>query len=91
MYNDNCKQEGCSVQVPVDSMKNVILEIHDHAMKARQMAFDIYKKLFGAIPDDVGVYKEKAVGCAFDALIDICRIEKETLEVLFAVIERIGE
>ena len=44
MYNDNCKQEGCSVPGTVDSMKNVILEIHDHAMKAREMAFDIYKK-----------------------------------------------
>ena len=91
MYNDNCKQEGCAVQVPVDSMKNVILEIHDHAMKARQMAFDIYKKLFGAIPDDVGVDKDKAVGCAFDALFDINGIEKDTLEVLYAVIGRIGE
>ena len=91
MYNDNCKQEDCAVPVPVDSMKNVILEIHDHAMKARQMAFDIYKKLFGAIPDDVGVDKDKAVGCAFDALFDITGIEKDTLEVLYAVIGRIGE
>ena len=91
MYNDNCKQEGCAVPVPVDSMKNVISEIHDHAMEARQMAFDIYKKLFGAIPDDVGVDKDKAVGCAFDALFDITGIEKDTLEVLYAVIGRIGE
>ena len=91
MYNDNCKQEVCSAPVPVDSMKNVILEIHDHAMKARQMAFDIYKKLFGAIPDDVGVDKDKAVGCAFDALFDINGIEKDTLEVLYSVIGRIGE
>ena len=91
MYNDNCKQEGCVAPVPVDSMKNVILEIHDHAMKARQMAFDIYKKLFGAIPGDVGVDKDKAVGCAFDALFDINGIEKDTLEVLYAVIGRIGE
>ena len=91
MYNDNCKQEGCSVPVPVDSMKNVILEIHDHAMKARQMAFDIYKKLFGVIPNDVGVDKDKAVGGAFDALFDINGMEKDTLEVLYAVIGRIGE
>lgn len=91
MYNDNCKQEGCVATAPVDSMKNAILEIHDHAMKARQMAFDIYKKLFGAIPDDVGVDKDKAVGCAFDALSDINGIEKDTLEVLYAVIGRIGE
>ena len=43
MYNDNCKQEGCAVPVPADSMKNVILEIHENALKAREMAFDIYK------------------------------------------------
>ena len=91
MYNDNCKQEGCVAPVPVDSMKNVILEIHDHAMKARQMSFDIYKKLFGATPEDVCVDKDRAVGCAFDALADIKRIEMETLEVLYAVIGRIGD
>ncbi len=91
MYNDNCKQEGCSVPVPVDSMKNVMLEIHDQAMKARQMASDIYKKLFGAIPCDVGANKDSEVGCAFNALLDINGIEKDTLEVLYAVIERIGE
>ena len=88
MYNDNCKQEGCSVPVPADSMKNVILEIHDRAMKARQMAFDIYKKLFGEIKDE-GV--EGEVNCAFDVLGKINRMEKDTLEVLYAVIERIGE
>ena len=89
MYNDNCKQEGCSVPVPVDSMKNVMLEIHDQAMKARQMASDIYKKLFGTIPSDV--VEGESVGCAFDALFDINGIEKDTLEVLYAVIGRIGE
>ena len=88
MYNDNCKQEGCSVPVPVDSMKNVILEIHDHAMKAREMAFDIYKKLFGTMPSDSDNPK---IECAFDALIDINRIEKDTLEALYAVIGRIGD
>ena len=89
MYNDNCKQEGCSVPVPVDSMKNVILEIHDHAMKAREMAFDIYKKLFGTLPsgaDDVA-----KIDCALDALTDIKRIEIETLDVIYAVIEKIGD
>ena len=89
MYNDNCKQEGCVAPVPVDSMKNVILEIHDHAMKAREMAFDIYKKLFGTLPsgaDDVA-----KIDCALDALTDIKRIEIETLDVLYAVIGRIGE
>ena len=88
MYNDNCKTELCNDSGPVDSMRNIVGEIHDHAMKARQMAFDIYKKLFGEIKDE-GV--EREVNCAFDALVNINRMEKETLEVLYAVIERIGE
>lgn len=89
MYNDNCKPEGCAVPAAVESMKNIVVGIRDHAVKAREMAFVIHKKLFGTIPIDVN--DDKEVGCAFDALIDICRIEKETLEVLYAVIERIGE
>ena len=89
MYNDNCKQEGCAVPVPADSMKNVILEIHENALKAREMAFDIYKKLFGTLPssaEDGG-----KIDCALDALTDIKRIEIETLDVLYAVIEKIGD
>ena len=89
MYNDNCKQEGCAVPVPVDSMKNVIVEIQDNAFKARGMAFDIYKKLFGTLPSSVD--DGAKIDCAFDALTDIKRIEKDTLEVLYAVIGRIGE
>ena len=87
MYNDNCKTELCNDPGPVDPMRNIVGEIHDRAMKARQMAFDIYKKLFGEIKDE-GV--EGEVNCAFDALGKINRMEKETLEVLCAVIERIG-
>ena len=89
MYNDNCKQEGCVAPVPVDSMKNVILEIHDNALKAREMAFDIYKKLFGTLPSSAD--DGAKIDCAFDALADIKRIEMETLEVLYAVIGRIGD
>ena len=89
MYNDNCKQEGCSVPVSVDSMKNVIVEIQDNAFKAREMAFDIYKKLFGTLPSSVE--DGAKIDCAFDALTDIKRIEIDTLDVLYAVIGRIGE
>ena len=89
MYNDNCKKEGCVAPLPVDSMKNVILEIHDNAMKAREMAFDIYKKLFGILPS--GAEDGAKIDCAFDALTDIKRIEVETLEVLYSVIEKIGD
>ena len=89
MYNDNCKQEGCSVPVPVDSMKNVILGIHDNALKEREMAFDIYKKLFGTLPSSAE--DGAKIDCAFDALTDIKRIEIETLDVLYAVIEKIGD
>ena len=89
MYNDNCKQEGCSVPVPADSMKNIIVEIQDNAFKAREMAFDIYKKLFGTLPSSVD--DGAKIDCAFDALTDIKRIEIETLDVLYAVIEKIGD
>ena len=89
MYNDNCKQEGCVAPVPVDSMKNVILEIHENALKAREMAFDIYKKLFGTLPS--GAEDGTKIECALDALTDIKKIEIEMLEVLYAVIGRIGE
>ena len=89
MYNDNCKQEGCSVPVPVDSMKNVIVEIQDNALKAREVAFCIYKNLFGALPSSVE--DGAKIDCAFDALTDIKRIEIETLDVLYAVIEKIGD
>ena len=89
MYNDNCRQEVCVNPVPVDSMKNVILEIHDSALKAREMAFDIYKKLFGILPS--GAEDGAKIDCAFDALTDIKRIEVETLEVLYSVIEKIGD
>ena len=89
MYNDNCKQEGCAVPVAADSMKNVILEIHENAVKAREMAFDIYKKLFGTLPS--GAEDGAKIDCALDALTDIKRIEIETLDVLYAVIGRIGE
>ena len=89
MYNDNCKQECCVAPVPVDSMKNVILEIHDNALKAREMAFDIYKKLFGTLPS--GAEDGAKIDCALDALTDIKRIEIDTLDVLYAVIEKIGD
>ena len=89
MYNDNCKKEGCVAPVPADSMKNVILEIHENALKAREMAFDIYKKLFGTLPS--GAEDGAKIDCAFDALTDIKRIEIETLDVLYAVIEKIGD
>ena len=89
MYNYNCEKDGCVNPVPVDSMKNVILEIHDNALKAREMAFDIYKKLFGTLPS--GADDGAKIDCAFDALTDIKRIEIETLDVLYAVIEKIGD
>ena len=89
MYNDNCKQEGCAVPVPADSMRNVIAEAHENALKAREVAFCIYKNLFGALPSSVD--DGAKIDCAFDALTDIKRIEIETLEVLYSVIEKIGD
>ena len=91
MYNDVCNAgESCcdSVKEPVDSMKNTICEIHDKTVKAREMAYDIYRKLFGIIPSNA---EDMKVDCAFDALIDINRIERDILETLYAVIERLGD
>ena len=90
MYNDTCKTDACCAPEPVASMKNIVIEIHDHAMKAREMSFDIYKKLFGEIPSEQ-ICDKNEIECAFDALVDINRIERDTLEVLYAVIGRIGE
>ena len=70
-------------------MKNVIVEIQDNALKAREMAFDIYKKLFGTLPS--GAEDGAKIDCALDALTAIKRIEIETLDVLYAVIEKIGD
>ena len=89
MYNDNCKQESCVAPVPTDSMKNVILEIHENALKAREVTFRIYKNLFGALPSSVE--DGAKIDCVFDAITDIKKIEIETLEVLYSVIGRIGE
>ena len=89
MYNDNCKQEVCSASVPADTMKNIILEIHDNALKAREVSLGIYKNLFGELPS--GVDAMTKIECAFDALTDIKMIEIETLDVLYAVIGRIGD
>ena len=89
MYNDNCKQEGCAVSATADSMKNVILEIHENALKAREVAFCIYKNLFGELPSNAE--DGAKIDCAFDAITDIKRIEIETLDVLYAVIEKIGD
>ena len=91
MYNDYCKTDACCVPVTLDSMKNIVIEIHDHAMKERKMAFDIYKNLFGEIPNDK-IYgnDNNEIECAFDVLVNINEIERDTLEALNAVIGRIG-
>lgn len=88
MYNDNRVTEACPVPLADDSMKNIVVGIRDNSVKAREMALVIHKNLFGTIPIDVN--DDKEIGCAFDALIDIIRIEQGTMEVLHAVIERIG-
>ena len=45
MYDDNCNYkvpvEGCAVPAPSESMKDVIMELHDMAMKARSIYDDI--------------------------------------------------
>ena len=92
MYDDNCNckapVEGCAVPAPSESMKDVIMELHDMTMKARSMSEEIGYKLFGMEP-----VKEcetsRDVNCAFDALCETRRITKYLLENLYSVIQRI--
>ena len=92
MHNDNCNckttVEGCAVPAPSESMKDVIMELHDMSMKARSMSEEIRDKLFGMEP-----VKEcetaRDGNCAFDALCETRRITKYLLENLYSVIQRI--
>ena len=92
MYDDNCNYkvpvEGCAVPAPSESMKDVIMELHDMTMKARSMSEEIGGKLFGMEP-----IKEcetaRDGNCAFDALCETRRITKYLLENLYSVIQRI--
>ena len=92
MYEDNCNckvpVEGCAVPAPSETMKDVIMELHDMTMKARSMAEEIGHKLFGMEP-----IKEcetaRDGNCAFDALCETRMITKYLLENLYSVIQRI--
>ena len=92
MHNDNCSYkvpvEGCGVPAPSESMKDVIMELHDMSMKARSMSEEIRDKLFGMEP----VKECETVhegNCAFDALCETRRITKYLLENLYSVIQSI--
>lgn len=89
MYNEPCKvDETCREQDPVDSMKNILIEILDRAVKAREMAVFIHKNLFGQSPIIEG---DGSVESIFDIILEIKKIEKDTMEILYGVINRIGE
>ena len=92
MHDDNCNYkvhvEDCAVPAPSESMKDVIMELHDMTMKARSMSEEIRDKLFGMEP----VKECEAArdgNCAFDALCETRRITKYLLENLYSVIQRI--
>ena len=92
MNNDNCNYkvpvEGCAVQAPSESMKDVIVELHDMSMKARSMSEEIRDKLFGMEPiKDCETASDG--NCAFGALCETRRITKYLLENLYSVIQRI--
>ena len=92
MYDDNCNYKvgggGGAVPDPSESMKDVIVELHEMTMKARSMSEEIGDKLFGMEP-----IKEcetsRDGNCAFDALCETRRITKYLLENLYSVIQRI--
>ena len=92
MYDDNCNckvpVEGCAVPDPSESMKDVIMELHDMTMKASSMSEEIGYKLFGM--ESVKECETSRDGnCAFDALCETRRITKYLLENLYSVIQRI--
>lgn len=92
MYNDNCNYkvpvEGCAVPDASESMKDVIIELHDMTMKARSMSEEIGYKLFGMEPVKECETSRDA-SCAFDALSETRSITKYLLENLYSVIQRI--
>ena len=92
MHDDNCNYkvhvEDCAVPAPSESMKDVIMELHDMTMKARSMSEEIRDKLFGMEPvKDCEAARDG--NCAFDALCETRRITKYLLENLYSVIQRI--
>ena len=90
MYNNNRDVDAnCCVNVPEPhpSLNDSIREIMEKACKAREMAFDIYKNLFGEMPNN---FESMKVECANDALININQIEIETLDILLSVINGVG-
>ena len=92
MHDANCNYkvpvDGCAVPAPSESMKDVIMELHDMTMKARSMSEVIGYKLFG-----MELIKECETAhdgnCAFNALCETRRITKYLLENLYSVIQRI--
>ena len=92
MHDDNCNYkvhvEDFAVPAPSESMKDVIMELHEMTMKARSMSEEIRDKLFGMEP-----IKEcetsRDGNCAFDALCETRMITKYLLENLYSVIQRI--
>lgn len=88
MYNYTLKTEACcEAPAPIEPMKAVILELHDVIVKAKEIAEIIDDKLFG--PRQFPESPAKDVTCAHDVLIETRTTAKETLEILYAVIQRI--
>lgn len=88
MYNDTLKTEACcEAPAPIEPMKVVILELHDVMVKAKEIAEIIDDKLFGPRPFPESTAKD--VTCAHDVLIETRTTAKETLEILYAIMQRI--
>lgn len=88
MYNDTLKTEACcEAPAPIEPMKAVILELRDVMVKAKEIAEIIDDKLFG--PRTFPESTEKDVTCAHDVLIETRTTAKETLEILYAIMQRI--
>lgn len=90
MYNDNCNckvNADTCVPTPTESMKSIIIGLHEILCECESVARGIEGQLFGPSPADPG--KEMNVLSMHAALVDIRRTAKETAEILYSINQRI--
>lgn len=87
MYNEACCEKGC-VPSTIDGMKQTIMILSDEVKKARDLAFEIEKELFGDKPQNPENQRE--ITCAQDALNECRSIAEQNLEILNDILRGIN-
>lgn len=89
--NDNTNY-GCAVNTlepaPCGGMKQTIMILSDEVKKARDLAFEIEKELFGDKPQNPENQRE--ITCAQDALNECRSIAEQNLEILNDILRGIN-